>query len=224
MINWGQGIFAPSNNEIKIMETINDTNISNIIKASLKTSYTYAGYRDLVTDLVGRESTTGNDKSEDMVEYTKLNDKRMKRWDKTIKLTEDSIIRLANFKGAVTWIVITESWCGDAAHVVPAIAKLAEQSDAISLKLVLRDTNEDLMNQFLTNGGKSIPKLIMVDNETGEVLDTFGPRPVAATKLVADYKAAHGILTPEFKEDLQGWYNKDKGQSTMEDLLTMLGV
>ncbi|OBX21352.1 MULTISPECIES: thioredoxin family protein [Bizionia] len=206
------------------METLNDTNISNSIKASLKTSYTYTDYRHLVTDLVGNESTTGNDKSEDMVEYTKLNDKRMKRWDKTIKLTEDTVTRLANFKGNVTWIVITESWCGDAAHVVPPMAKLAEQSDNISLKLVLRDTNDELMNQFLTNGGKSVPKLIMVETETLDVLHTFGPRPAVATKLVADYKAKHGMITPQIKEDLQVWYNKDKGQSTIEELLSMLGV
>lgn len=224
MINWVHRIFAPTYNEIKIMETLNDTNISNSIKASLKTSYTYTDYRHLVTDLVGNESTTGNDKSEDMVEYTKLNDKRMKRWDKTIKLTEDTVTRLANFKGNVTWIVITESWCGDAAHVVPPMAKLAEQSDNISLKLVLRDTNDELMNQFLTNGGKSVPKLIMVETETLDVLHTFGPRPAVATKLVADYKAKHGMITPQIKEDLQVWYNKDKGQSTIEELLSMLGV
>ncbi len=206
------------------MDTLNDTQILDIIKTSLKTGYNYTDYRDLVIDLVAKESTTGNDKSEAMANYTMLNDKRMKRWDKTIKLSESTLTRLANFKGNVTWIVITESWCGDAAHVVPAIAKLAEQSENITLKLVLRDTNDDLMNQFLTNGGKSIPKLIMIDSETGEVLNTFGPRPVAATKLVADYKAKHGMITPEFKEDLQGWYNKDKGQSTIEDLLQMLGV
>tara|TARA_R110002012_G_scaffold312248_1_gene522624 strand:+ start:194295 stop:194915 length:621 start_codon:yes stop_codon:yes gene_type:complete len=206
------------------MDTLNDTQILDIIKTSLKTGYNYTDYRDLVIDLVAKGSTTGNDKSEAMANYTMLNDKRMKRWDKTIKLSESTLTRLANFKGNVTWIVITESWCGDAAHVVPAIAKLAEQSDNVTLKLVLPDANDELMNQFLTNGGKSIPKLIMIDTETGDVLDTFGPRPAAATKLVVDYKAAHGALTPEFKEDLQGWYNKDKGQSTIEDLLQMLGV
>lgn len=206
------------------METLNDIDISNIIKTSLKTSYNYTDYRNLVMDLVANESTTGNDKSEDMVNYTLLNDKRMKRWDKTIKISEETLARLANFKGQVTWIVITESWCGDAAHVVPAIYKLAEESDNISLKLVLRDANEALMKQFLTNGGKSVPKLIMIDTETAEVLHTFGPRPAVATKLVADYKAKHGMITPEIKEDLQVWYNKDKGQSTINDLLQMLGV
>ena len=105
---------------------------------------------------------------------------------------------------------------------MPVINKVAEQNETIYLKVVLRDDNEDLMNQFLTNGGKSIPKLIMVDNDTNTVVDTFGPRPAIATEMVNTYKAQHGKLTPEFKEDLQRWYNKDKGQSTIEDLVNLL--
>jgi len=88
--------------------------------------------------------------------------------------------------------------------------------------VVLRDENEDLMNAFLTHGGKAIPKLIMVDSETLEVLNTFGPRPRAATKLVSDYKEKHGKITEELKTDLQAWYNKDKGQSTIAELITLL--
>jgi hypothetical protein len=87
---------------------------------------------------------------------------------------------------------------------------------------VLRDDNDSLLNLFLTNGSKSIPKLIMLDAETLEVLDDYGPRPSTATKLVEDYKKKHGALTPEFKEDLQRWYNKDKGQTTIEDLTALL--
>ena len=62
----------------------------------------------------------------------------------------------------------------------------------------------------------------MIDNETNKVLNTFGPRPSIATEMVKTYKAEHGQLTPEFKEDLQRWYNKDKGQSTVEDLTALL--
>ena len=153
-----------------------------------------------------------------------LNDRRMKRWDKTIKLSDEVIKRVSNFKGDITWLVLTESWCGDAAHVVPAINKIAELSDNIDLKLVFRDENEELMNEFLTNGSKSIPKLIMVDNLSDEVINTFGPRPSKATQLVNDYKAKYGTLTPEFKEELQHWYNTDKGLSTINDLLNLLGV
>jgi len=196
--------------------------MDSIIKASLTKGKTYQEYRDLVTQLVKQNSTSGNDTSEAMVEYTKLNDRRMKRWDKTIKIPDAVKEILANFTGNVTWVVLTESWCGDAAHIIPAIHKIAELNEHIDLKMVFRDENEALMNQFLTNGSKSIPKLIMIDNQSGKVLDTYGPRPSKATKLVADYKEKHGALTPEFKEELQHWYNSDKGQNVIEDLLKVL--
>ena len=196
--------------------------INKTISESLNNSMTYAEYRTLVTNLVDQHSTTGNEKTEDLINYTILNDKRMKRWDKTVKVSEEmkSIINKLNRK--VTWLLITESWCGDAAHIVPVINKVAELNDNIDLRVVLRDENEALMNQFLTNGGKAIPKLIIIDNLTNEVLNTFGPRPTVAKNMVNAYKAEHGMLTIEFKEDLQRWYNKDKGQSTIEDLVQLI--
>ncbi len=195
--------------------------INDIISASLKNSITYAEYQTLVTKLVEEKSTTGNDKTEDRVNYTMLNDRRMKRWDKTIKISDDVKTKISDYNKKVNWILITESWCGDAAHIVPVINKVAEINQNIDLNVVLRDENDALINQFLTNGGKAIPKLIMVDNQTKDVLNTFGPRPNVATEMVKTYKAEHGMLTPEFKEDLQRWYNKDKGQSTIEDLVKL---
>ncbi|WP_246286099.1 thioredoxin family protein [Winogradskyella ludwigii] len=196
--------------------------LKHIISDSLKKSMTYAEYRTLVINLVEENSNTGIEKTEALAEYTQLNDRRMRRWDKTAKVAEDARTTIENFDRKVTWIVISESWCGDAAHIMPIINKAAELNDNIDYKVVLRDENEALMDQFLTNGGKAIPKLIMLDSETKEVLNTFGPRPTVATNLVQDYKAEHGMLTPEFKEDLQRWYNKDKGQSTIEDLVKLL--
>ncbi|RKE98524.1 thioredoxin family protein [Ichthyenterobacterium magnum] len=196
--------------------------VNNIIEYNKEKTISYQDYRDLVKQLVEDKSTTGNEKTEALVEYTMLNDRRMKRWDKTVKVSEEAQQKVSQFKGDVTWVVLTESWCGDAAHVIPVINKIAELNDGIDLKFLFRDENEALMNQFLTNGGKAIPKLIMIDNTTGDVVNTYGPRPTAATKLVNDYKEAHGKLTPEFKEDLQRWYNKDKGQSAIEDLLQLL--
>lgn len=206
------------------MEVTQYTPVIDTIKLSLSKGISYLVYREIVKALVENNSTTGTDKSEAMVNYTMLNDKRMKRWDKTVKVSDEVKNRLSNFSGDVTWLVITESWCGDAAHVVPVINKIAELHDGINLKLVMRDENEALMNQFLTKGGKAIPKLIMIDNASGQVKNTFGPRPSVATKMVNDYKAEHGKITDEFKEDLQRWYNQDKGQSAIGDLLELLEV
>ncbi|GGI55919.1 thioredoxin family protein [Winogradskyella haliclonae] len=204
------------------METLQVNMINDIISDSLEKSMTYTQYRTLVSELTENNSTTGPEKTEALANYTALNDRRMKRWDKTVKLSEDAKTIVENSNRKMTWLVLTESWCGDAAHIMPVINKVADLNDNIDYKVVLRDENEALMNAFLTNGGKSIPKLIMIDNDSNEVIDTFGPRPSVATELVNNYKAEHGQLTPEFKEDLQRWYNKDKGQSTIEDLLKTL--
>ncbi len=196
--------------------------MSATIEESLQHSMSYQTYRDLVKQLADGNSTTGLEKTEELANYTKLNDRRMKRWDKTIKISDEDKAQIASFKESITWLVITESWCGDAAHVIPALNKVAELNDNIDFKLVIRDENLDLIDAFLTNGGRAIPKLIMVDNESGNVLKTYGPRPHEATKLVNKYKAMYGKLTPEFKEDLQHWYNNDKGQNVIQDVTEML--
>jgi hypothetical protein len=204
------------------MEILQGIELNQIIKKSLTNSLSYKEYRKLIEDLSSQNSTTGNEKTEALAEYTKLNDRRMKRWDKTLKISEDITEKVTQLNKKITWLVLTESWCGDAAHVIPVINKIADLNDGIDLRLVLRDENEDLMNAYLTNGAKAIPKLIAIDEETGKVVNTFGPRPSEATKLVNDYKEKYGSLTPDFKQDLQIWYNKDKGQTTISDLEKLL--
>ena len=203
------------------METT-QLDLANVIEESLKKSLSYQDYRTLLSRLVEENATTGTNQSEALINYTALNDRRMKRWDKTVKISEADKITIKNATVNQTWIVLTESWCGDAAHVIPVINKVAELNTGINLQLVMRDENEQLMDLFLTNGGKSIPKLIQFDNTSKTVLNSYGPRPTEATKLVNDFKKKHGTLTAEFKEDLQRWYNKDKGQNVINDLLELI--
>jgi thiol-disulfide isomerase/thioredoxin len=195
--------------------------MNTIIKNSLQHSMSYSTYREFLKTLVEANSNSGNEKSESLAEFTKLNDKRMNRWDKTLKISEEDQNRLSHFNDNITWLVITESWCGDAAHIVPVLYKVAELIN-INFRIVLRDENLELMDMFLTNGASAVPKLIMIDNVTGEVLNTYGPRPTEATKMVLDYKEKHGVITAEFKEELQHWYNNNKGQNIVDDLTKML--
>ena len=195
---------------------------STLIKNSLENSISYQAYRDLVKQLADENANSGTEKTEALANYTKLNDRRMKRWDKTVKISEEAKNIIKDFNESVTWLTITESWCGDAAHVMPVLNKIAELNTNIDVKVVFRDENPELMDAFLTNGNRAIPKVIMVDNETGDVLNTYGPRPSEATKLVNQYKSKFGKLTPEFKEDLQHWYNQNKGQNVVKDVTEML--
>lgn len=191
-----------------------------IITKSLQQTMDYLQYRKLVTESLKLESQVVN--GIDLIPYTKLNDQRMKRLDKTIVISDANAAFLKSFENKVLWIVLTEGWCGDAAQALPVLNKMAELSHAIELKILLRDKNEDLMNQFLTNGGKSIPKLVMVHPETFEVLADWGPRPTGAVQLMIDLKEKFGSITDEVKEELQKWYNNDKTISTQNEIIEIL--
>jgi len=181
-------------------------------------------YRELVHQLAEIGKTTGDEQSEAMINYTKLNDRRMTRWDKTFKIPEDIQQKLQALNKELMFLVITESWCGDAAASLPVVNKIAETSPNISLKVVLRDKSPELIDAFLTNGARSIPKVIILDEANNEIIGEWGPRPSIATQMVADFKEEHGKLTAEFKQDLQVWYNKNKGQNILEDILELLAL
>lgn len=195
--------------------------MKSIIKKSLESTYDYPEYKQLVKELLAEGKSTGPNQSEDLTHYSMLNDRRMKRLDKTIKISEETAREIQLLDEHQTWLILTEGWCGDAAQNLPIIDKMASLNKNIELKLVLRDENLELMDLFLTNGGRSIPKLIALDKDNN-VINTWGPRPSVAAKMVADYKAEHGALDPQFKQNLQVWYNKDKGKSTQEDFVKII--
>lgn len=195
-----------------------------VIQNSLKKSLSYIEYKELVLRLIKERESAGINQNDILFNYTKLNDKRMKRLDKQTKLSSKSKIKAQKIKKDFTWLVLTESWCGDAAHTLPVFNKFSETNPKIDLKIVLRDDNNDLMNQFLTNGSKSIPKLIVIDKNTNKVVSSWGPRSKKATNLLNDYKEVHGKIDIHIKKELQYWYNNDKGESIENDIVDFLEI
>ncbi|WP_136466744.1 thioredoxin family protein [Flagellimonas onchidii] len=193
-----------------------------LVQNGISKGMNYASYRDLVSDLAKNRQTTGEEQLESLINYTELNDRRMKRWDKTLKIPTEVQEKISRINSKLTFLVLSESWCGDAAPSLPVLNKIAELNPNIDLKIVLRDENLKLMDEFLTNGSRSIPKVMVFDEHAQEVIGEWGPRPSIATQMVEDYKKEHGHLDAQFKQDLQVWYNKDKGQNTLEDITNLL--
>lgn len=192
--------------------------IQELVLDNIHQSYTYQEYKALINKLYAEGKTTGNDQSEAYMEYTKLALSRMKRWEKVAVIEEDIMKQLQKITIPQTWLVITEAWCGDAAHALPILEKVALINPLISLQVVLRDDHEALMNAFLTDGKKSIPKVVGYNTESYQVLFTWGPRPAGATQLVADALNTPQGITPEVKEALQMWFNKDKGKQIASEI------
>lgn len=198
-----------------------------IAKSALAKSQSYQAYRQEIDALLAQGKTTGDKHSEDFVHYTQLNATRMKRLDQKVKLLPSVLERLENYEQALTWLVLTEAWCGDAAQIIPVLAKMAAAAPHIELRTLLRDEHLDLMDAFLTDGGRAIPKVIVLNQETREVLGSWGPRPVEAQRKVTDFKLLkeeHPELADfdEFRIELQQWYNKDKSHSTQREALLEL--
>lgn len=192
-----------------------------IIQSALQNSYSYTEYRIIVSKLISEGKSTGKEQSADLLHYSELNEVRMKRLEKTLKLDPEVEKTLQNLKSNQTWLVISEGWCGDAAQILPIIKLMSEASKNIDLKLVFRDENEELIHLFLTNGAKSIPKLLVLD-ESFNLINHWGPRPEGAKNLIIEYKAIHGIVDEAAKIALQKWYLDDKGISTMKEIVAIL--
>jgi hypothetical protein len=198
--------------------------MEHIIEKSLQTARSYDEYKSMVLDLMRDGKSTGTVQNEDRFNFTRINNQRMKRLDKQTRLSEKALSLAEKVNREFTWLVLTESWCGDAAQTLPVINKFSEASKKIDLKVVLRDENDELMNHFLTEGNKSIPKLIVIENDTKKVVSSWGPRTEKATKMIQDYKKAHGKVDDRIKEDLQVWYNKDKGKHIEEEIISLLSL
>lgn len=209
------------------METSKDQKLLSkeaLLKERFAEAMTYEEFRSMVDRFALEGRTSGPEQKESYIDYTILNSRRMKRWDKTFKLGDQTAEQLANLKSNTNWLVFTETWCGDAAPTMPVMNKIALQSPNIELRVLLRDEHLDLMDHFRTNGNLSIPKLISFDGETGRVKGEWGPLPSEATRIAADFKKENGKLTAEFKEELQRWFNQDRGKDTLSDMMRLLAL
>jgi hypothetical protein len=197
--------------------------MKSIVAKALFKSHSYAEYRKLVTDLLSEGKSTGAEQSESLTHYTSLNEARMNRLEKTIKISEETITKLQHLDNHYIWLVISEGWCGDAAQILPILHKMANESDKkVDLRIVLRDENDDLMSHYLTNGGRAIPKVIVICKEAGIVRADWGPRPKGATELMTNYKRDFGVIDEKIKTDLQLWYLADKGLSVQQELVEIM--
>lgn len=186
-----------------------------------ESGYSYESYRKLIDELMTEDKTTGDNHSEDYLNYTKMNVQRMNRLDKTIDLSDELGSKLKDLPCRLNWLVLTEAWCGDAAQNVPILAKIAAQSDNINLRLLLRDEHLEIMGQYLTNGGRAIPKLVVFDEQFNE-LATWGPRPDEVQGMVLENKRTEKLPYQEFAKVVQKWYAKDKGKSVQLEIQELL--
>jgi hypothetical protein len=193
------------------------------ILTRVQNSFSYKQYKDLVIEYAGRNATSGEEQLTERVAATKINAQRMIRIDKQVQISNELLELVEKLKIEWEWLVIAESWCGDGAQNIPIIAKIAASSPAISLKIILRDENPEIMDAYLTNGSRSIPKLICFNKETKREIGIWGPRPTGIQQKVKEYKMQNPNAShDEFVNNLHLWYAKDKGVSLQNEFKLLI--
>jgi len=187
----------------------------------IEKAMTFDEYNRLIDAVVAEGKTTGPNQSEELVQYTKLNQARMRRLFKTSELNESLLKTVRNLKANWIWLILTEAWCGDAAQNIPPIEKIARENDRIKTLYLLRDENLELMDKYLTNGARAIPKLICLNAETFEEIGTWGSRPQAAYDLFYTLKE-QGLEKSEIIEKIHRWYIEDNTQSLQKEFEDLL--
>jgi len=114
-------------------------------------------------------------------------------------------------------LVLAEDWCGDAANTVPVLQRLTEEAPGSELRILRRDAYPEVMDRYLTNGGRAIPIAILLDADFRE-LRHWGPRPAVLQAWMIDHKQM--MPSAQRYAYARRWYAQDKGESTLREVLT----
>ena len=135
------------------------------------------------------------------------------------RVDEEHASRVAALPGRWHLLVLSEDWCGDAVNTVPIVAKLAERSSNIDLRVLGRDANPDLMDAHLTGASRSIPVVIALD-DSFEERGWWGPRPT----VLQHWVSGQGQLLEKSARyrEARIWYARDRGRTTLEEVVSML--
>jgi len=132
-----------------------------------------------------------------------------------------AVSRARETDGAWHLLVLAEDWCGDASNTVPVLARFAEAAPNVDLRVVKRDENTDLMDRYLTNGGRAIPMAIVLDDDF-EPAGRWGPRPEELQAFVIGQKEKGERPMEEIYREARRWYARDGGETTLRELLQVL--
>mgnify|MGYP006165894949 CR=1 FL=1 len=189
----------------------------------IQKGFSYSEFVEFTEKLVEEKSTTGANQSEAYLDYTRMCLQRMNRWNKTAKVSAKMTHLMESIQESQIWLIITEAWCGDGAQSIPYLAKLVELNPKIKLRIIMRDEYPEIMDAYLTNGARSIPKLVAFSEDLKVELFTWGPKPLYLMNRHKEYKHdSKGLSYSGFLEEIHLWYAKNKNQDLEVELFPLI--
>jgi len=202
----------------------------------LENAMNYPAYVEIMRDQYVRREITGNEEFTEKF-WKDLMMTTLPQIDSLMtsaQLNQNKLKALRKQQMPLIWLAITEGWCVDSAYSLPIIYKMSETNPNIEMKVILRDAPPKIIDNFLTRGSRSIPKVICLDAESLVVLGTWGPRPIELqAKMMLKNRAVNKLFGN--KDDIKAedigremiaimneWYEKDQTESIQAEVLENL--
>ncbi len=187
-----------------------------------KNGLSYSQYIELTKDIISNPDRPKIYQDEKMLQYTKDNLGRMEKIATTLNIDSKLYNEMQQTKVKQIWVCITEPWCGDASQIVPGLFLIASCSPNVDFKILLRDSNAEVMDNYLTNGGKSIPKLVVLKADSLEEISNWGPRPASIQKIVEEKKNDTSMSFGDKVRMIHGWYEQNNSYDLQEEFITIV--
>lgn len=193
-----------------------------ITKNDLNASISFQEYLQLTQNIIESKEPPPPYDAPKMMKYTIENMERMKKVLHTLSIDQKLYNLLHHNKRSMVWVVLTEPWCGDASQIVPALAAFAEINANISFKILLSDTHTQIMDRYLTNGSRSIPKLVCIDEKSWKEIGVWGPRPQNLQQIVLEQKNNPNLSFGEKVRQIHAWYEENKTRDIQLEFIELL--
>ena len=161
-------------------------------------------------------------------EYTLLLDEDQRAlhatYERRALVSGDAIERI-RAAGTSRVLVITEPWCGDSLAILPGILRLFDEVGS-EVRIVRRDEHPELIDQYLTNGGRAVPIAVVLDESFNERFH-WGPRPQPAQRLFEENRdaiAAGTITKADIHKQIRAFYAKDNNQTLVEEIASQFAT
>ena len=195
------------------------SNMFKFTKEKINNLLSIESYQDYFEQIAKKEIIESPYDQDAYFAYTEANFKRSIKIKTKLDLNKKLYNELDEKTEDWTWVLITEPWCGDASFIQPVIEAICI-AGGIDLKIALRDKEEDLMDAYLTNGGKSIPKLVVLDKDLKELFN-WGPRPAELQTAIKNLLNSGGSNEEKLKLAHQ-WYRKYGNEAIQQELLDLI--
>jgi hypothetical protein len=133
------------------------------------------------------------------------------------RIGPDLLARARAAADGIRILVVAEAACSDSVNTIPFIANLAARA-GIDLRIVGRDAGKAVIERYRTPDGRSAtPTVVLLrgDREVGAWVE----RPAA---LQSWYLAMKDLDTRERVDRKMSWYEWDRGDSTVAELVALL--